>query len=172
MSSVNLRQLVEEVCQIVSLKKHSPQIVVSVNIQADIYIQCDRENLLQVFLNCLLNAFDAIESKDVDFERQVSISAEKIVESGGGQADILISIEDTGTGIEEKDLEVIFEPFFTKKDPGKGTGLGLFVSHSIIDSHGGKIWMESTFGQGSTIYIRLPQSTSSSKKERNETSDH
>jgi signal transduction histidine kinase len=172
MSSVNLRQLVEEVCQIVSLKKHSPQIVVSVNIQADIYIQCDRENLLQVFLNCLLNAFDAIESKGVDFERQVSISAEKIFENEGGLVDILISIKDTGTGVEEKDLEVIFEPFFTKKDPGKGTGLGLFVSHSIIDSHGGKIWMESTFGQGSTIYIRLPQSTSSSKKERNETSDH
>ena len=67
-----------------------------------------------------------------------------------------IRMEDNGIGIEKKDLAVIFDPFFTTKAPGKGTGLGLFVSHSIIDAHGGKIWMESTFGKGSTVYIKLP----------------
>lgn len=172
MSPVNLKQLVEEICQIVSLKKYNPPILLSIEIPADIYIHCDRESLRQVFLNCLLNAFDAIESKGGDTERRVTITAEKVVESVGGVADMIMSIKDTGTGIKEKDLEVIFDPFFTTKDPGKGTGLGLFVSHSIIDAHGGKIWMESTFGQGSTIFMRLPQYCSLDQKERHETSDH
>ncbi len=158
MSSVNLSGLFEGICQIVTLKKYNPPIALLRDIPADIFIECDAGSLRQVFLNCLLNALDAIESKAGDIEGQVSITAGKISESESNQANVYIRIEDNGAGIEKKDLEVVFDPFFTTKDPGKGTGLGLFVSHSIIDAHGGKIWLESTFGQGSTVHIELPLS--------------
>jgi signal transduction histidine kinase len=156
MSVVNLAQLIDEVCEIVAFKKYNPPISLIKEISANIFIECDSDNLRQVILNCLLNALDALESKNGDFERQIIVKAEKVVEDESNQTNVHISIEDNGTGIEEKDLDVIFDPFFTTKDQGKGTGLGLFVSHSIIDAHGGKIWIESSFGKGSTVNIKLP----------------
>lgn len=156
MSIFNLDQLFEEICQIVSFKKFHPPISVLRCIPSDIFIEFDGESLRQVFLNCLLNALDAIESKTGEFERKVVITAEKIVESESLQTNVHIQMEDNGIGIEEKNLQVIFDPFFTTKDQGKGTGLGLFVSHSIIDAHGGRIWIESTVGKGSSVNIILP----------------
>ncbi len=155
-SRVQLDQLFAGICQIVPLKKYSPPISVLRDIPADICIECDGESLRQVFLNCLFNALDAIEAKTGDYDRQIIITAEKVVEAEGGQATIHIKMTDNGLGIKEKDLDAIFDPFFTTKAHGKGTGLGLFVSHSIIDAHGGKIWLESIFGQGSTVHIQLP----------------
>lgn len=172
MSLINLDQLFEGVCQIVALKKYNPPISLLRDIPADIFIECDGESLRQVFLNCLLNALDAIESKDGDFEGQITITVEKIVEDESNQANVHIKIKDNGIGIDEKDLEVIFDPFYTTKAPGEGTGLGLFVSHSIIDAHGGRMWINSTLGKGSTIYIDLLICTAVGKEERDETSDH
>jgi signal transduction histidine kinase len=117
---------------------------------------CDGVGIRQVFLNCLLNALDAIESKDDDFEMQISVTVEKIVKDESSQEHVCIRIKDNGKGIEKEDLDAIFDPFFTTKAPGKGTGLGLFVSHSIVDAHGGKTWINSTPGKGSTVYIQLP----------------
>jgi len=171
-SIVNLADLLEGVCQIVSVKRYDPAISLSQNIPSDIFIECDAESLRQVFLNCLLNALDAIEAKAGDFERQITITAEKIVENDTRKASALIRIRDTGTGVEDKNIEVIFDPFFTTKDTGKGTGLGLFVSHSIIDAHGGKIWIESIFGEGSTVMIQLPLNTAADPGEFDESSDH
>lgn len=171
-STVNLNQLFEGVCQIITFKKYNPPIALLVDIPTDIFIECDGECLRQVFLNCFLNALDAIESKEGDFERQITITVEKIVEDESNQANVYIRIKDNGIGIEKKDLEVIFDPFFTTKSSGKGTGLGLFVSHSIIDAHGGRMWINSTLGKGSTVYIDLPICTAGDKGERDETSDH
>jgi signal transduction histidine kinase len=159
MSITNLRQLIEGVCEMVVFKKKNHLISLIKDIPADIFIECDGESLRQVFLNCLLNALDGLESKIGDFEQQIIIKAERGVEGEAHQTDVHISMKDNGIGIEDKNLEAIFDPFFTTKDQGKGTGLGLFVSHSIIDAHGGKIWIESTFGKGSTVNIKLPISS-------------
>ncbi|BHH82939.1 sensor histidine kinase [Desulforhopalus sp. 52FAK] len=172
MSLVNLDVLCENICQIVALKRYDPPISLKKDIPVSLYVMCDDESLRQVFLNCLLNAFDAIEAKGGDFERQVMFTAEKIAETDGGQFSVRIRIEDNGTGIAEKDLEVIFDPFFTTKDPGKGTGLGLFVSQSIIDAHGGKIWVETYLGSGSTVHVELPAYIFEGQEERDETADH
>jgi len=67
-----------------------------------------------------------------------------------------VDVSDTGRGIEPQMLNQIFEPFFTTKDPGQGTGLGLSVSHNIIEKHGGKITVTSTVGKGTTFTIFLP----------------
>jgi len=95
-----------------------------------------------------------------------------IVKCEGGQVNVHISMEDNGIGIKDRDIKAIFDPFFTTKNPGKGTGLGLFVSHSIIDAHGGKIWIDSTWGKGSTVHIYLPLYTKAVRGERDEASDY
>ena len=69
---------------------------------------------------------------------------------------VFVSITDRGTGISEEDARRIFEPFYTTKDVGKGTGLGLFVSRSILNTYGGEIEFESEVGRGSTFTVRLP----------------
>ena len=67
-----------------------------------------------------------------------------------------ISIVDTGCGILEKNLHRIFDPFFTSKEVGRGTGLGLSVSHGIVRAHGGAIEVDSKVGEGSTFRVTLP----------------
>jgi signal transduction histidine kinase len=69
---------------------------------------------------------------------------------------LLITIEDTGCGIPEKDLSCIFEPFFTTKAPNEGTGLGLFLCYQIMERHHGKISVESTVGKGTRFTLQLP----------------
>ncbi|MGC9044254.1 MAG: sensor histidine kinase, partial [Myxococcota bacterium] len=70
--------------------------------------------------------------------------------------DIYISFSDTGCGIPAENINRIFEPFFTTKEVGKGTGLGLSVALGIIESHGGKIEVESEEGKGSQFCIKIP----------------
>ncbi len=72
------------------------------------------------------------------------------------QNNIVIEVEDTGTGIDEQHLSQIFTPFYTTKAIGEGTGLGLSISHKIIEQHGGEIKVISTVGKGSCFSVYLP----------------
>lgn len=99
----------------------------------------------QVFVNLMCNAVQSMGGKGQLF---VTLRYE-----GGA---VLVSIRDTGVGIKQNDLKQLFTPFFTTKDPGKGTGLGLHIVHKIITSHGGSISVESEEGQGATFIVRLP----------------
>lgn len=107
----------------------------------------DEDQLAQVFLNLLNNARDAMVGKKGDWIRiKTRLEGETI----------LIEFSDNGTGIPRDIVAKIFDPFFTTKDPGKGTGLGLSLVHSIIESHGGSISVESAPGAGTTFIIRFP----------------
>jgi len=105
--------------------------------------------LQQVFMNMIVNAADAMEG-----EGTLTISTRSAMDKGRMFAEIEFS--DTGSGISEKDLPKIFEPFFTTKPVGKGTGLGLAVSHGIIEDHGGAIRVKSEAGKGTSFFISLP----------------
>lgn len=107
----------------------------------------DRKLLIQVFLNLLLNAIDAMPSGGV-----LTIKVEEEKKTGF----ISIHISDTGVGIPSHILGSIFTPFFTTKPTGKGTGLGLAVSKGIIEKHGGSIEVESAVGEGTTFTVHLP----------------
>jgi signal transduction histidine kinase len=72
---------------------------------------------------------------------------------------LIIKVQDTGTGISTKVISKIFDPFFTTKDVNKGTGLGLTISYSIIQKHGGRLTVESEQGKGSVFTIHLPLKT-------------
>jgi two-component system NtrC family sensor kinase len=105
------------------------------------------ENHLQsVWLNLLLNAFDAMDKDPAE----VKVTTRKAGDS------IFVTVTDNGKGIPADRLTRIFEPFYTTKAPGRGTGLGLSVSHRIVKQHGGHIRVESKVGIGSEFTVILP----------------
>ena len=108
-------------------------------------ISCYPQQLNQVFMNILVNAAQAIEKQG-----EIKIVTRALDEYAE------IKISDTGAGIPEENLSKIFDPFFTSKEVGKGTGLGLNVAYNIIKKHEGTIDVESTVGEGTTFTIRIP----------------
>ena len=103
--------------------------------------------LHQVFLNLLANSIQAIEHKG-----HIVVTTENM------DQDLVVTIEDDGTGMSESTLPQIFDPFFTTKEPGKGTGLGLPISKKIVCEHGGEVNVHSSEGKGSIFTVRLPMS--------------
>ena len=104
------------------------------------------QDLKSVILNLVVNSLD---SMDDDGQLTIALS------TGGGYAEMMFT--DTGCGMSAEVLQNIFEPFFTKSRTGKGTGLGLFISHQIVDQHGGTITANSAGpGTGSTFTVRIP----------------
>ena len=117
-----------------------------------LYLKGDMEKIRQVFINLFNNAFDAIGS-----------NGEIFVDTGEAEpgSQMKISVTDTGCGIDKKNLQKIFDPFYTTKGPGKGTGLGLSVTFGIIKEHKGKIEAYSppsdkSLSQGTEFVVRLP----------------
>jgi two-component system NtrC family sensor kinase len=112
-------------------------------------VRADAPQLQQVFLNMIVNAADACEGKG-----GITITTKNIKENSNELVEV--EFRDTGHGIKDEALEKIFEPFFTTKPVGKGTGLGLAVTHGIIQEHGGKITIDTKVGEGTSFFIRLP----------------
>lgn len=107
-------------------------------------IRARSHRLQQVFLNLLINALDALRA----FERAGKrVDVRTRLEVEGGQRFVVVSIEDNGPGVQEYARERIFQPFFTTKKVGEGTGLGLAVSAGIVRDHGGRIVLRSEVGQ-------------------------
>jgi signal transduction histidine kinase len=115
----------------------------------DIFIEADKGRITQVISNLVSNA--------VKFTKvgTVTVAAEKVEENDRQQ--VIISIKDTGTGIDPEMLPKLFTKFATKSDKGTGIGLGLFISKSIVEAHGGRIWAENNKdGKGATFAFSIP----------------
>jgi len=125
-------------------------------------IHADRQQVRQVFLNLLTNAADAMPNSGKLIIRAATDHAE------GGIAGVRIEFADSGSGIHPKDLERIWEPFFTTKPEGKGTGLGLAICRRMVEEHRGTISIDSVLGSGTTVSIFLPSANRSGEKSRNE----
>ncbi len=110
-------------------------------------INCNINQMKQVFMNILNNAAQAIDEEGDIQIRTTFLSEEKMVR---------VEISDNGMGIEKDNIEKIFDPFYTTKSVGEGTGLGLSISYGIVKSHGGQITVESEVGKGTSFYIDLP----------------
>lgn len=108
-------------------------------------LHCNAAQLGQVLLGMLLNAVQAMDAPG-----EVRFITDTVAEG------IRIRIRDTGRGIPPEHLARLFEPFFTTRDVGQGTGLGLTVARDIVQAHGGSISVDSTLGQGTTFTILLP----------------
>jgi PAS domain S-box-containing protein len=109
------------------------------------YILADRVQLQQVFMNLMLNAIDAMKE----------MGGELTIRSGlNPEGQLLISISDTGVGLPAENSERIFDAFHTTKP--QGTGMGLAITRSILESHGGRIWATRNQGAGATFHFTLP----------------
>ncbi len=112
----------------------------------------DRIQLQQVFMNLMLNGIDAM--KDLAAARELTIRSQRVED---GQ--LMISVSDTGIGLPAQQPEQIFSAFFTTK--AQGTGMGLPISRSIIESHGGRLWATSNSERGASFHFSLPHEVES-----------
>ena len=119
-------------------------------------LKCLPSQVSQVLVNLIVNAADAIQ----DQNKKIGRKRGSIVLSTGFDSDsIFFSVEDTGTGIDQENLQKIFLPFFTTKPVGKGTGQGLSITHSIIvENHGGRVDVKSDVGVGTSFTVHFPRS--------------
>jgi signal transduction histidine kinase len=112
-------------------------------LETDTFVLCRGSEICQVLLNLLNNAFDAVEGMPSAW---VKLEAEELP----GRAEI--SVSDNGPGVPEALRPRILDPFFTTKEPGKGLGLGLSISRSIVEAHGGKIWLDEKSSQTRFVF--------------------
>jgi two-component system, LuxR family, sensor kinase FixL len=136
----------------VSALLHSDAILQGVRILLEVkpglLVRGDKVQLQQVVLNLLLNAFDAMKDCPAN-EREVKVRAET-TESGL----LRLAVRDRGAGLNGDHLDKVFQPFYTTKRDG--LGMGLSISRSIIDAHGGRLWAENNPDRGATFYCTLP----------------
>ena len=124
-------------------------------------VEADPDQIGQVILNLAINALHAIGNEGA---LHIGTSVAAVLDGSGGAATDMVelSVADSGHGIAPEDLDKIFNPFFTTKEVGKGTGLGLTVVHGIVQEHGGQIKVESETQKGTTFRILLPIAASRS----------
>jgi len=144
---VDVNEIIEEM--IVLLRSEATRYSISVRTElAELpQVMGDRVQLQQVLMNLMTNSIDAM--KEADGTRELTIRSQK---SEDGQ--LLISVSDTGVGVPPQQVDHIFNAFFTTKS--HGTGMGLRISRSIVDSHGGRLWAGHNSPRGATFYLTLP----------------
>jgi two-component system, NtrC family, sensor kinase len=147
----SLHPLLFAVVDMVQVQKAFKAITVTVCAAAAAdMVHADPDQLRQVLLNCLLNSADAINSTGRP-DGTITMTTDR------PEPNLLrLRIADNGSGITEEELASVFDPFYTTKEPGQGTGLGLSVSRSIIEAAGGVMNIASRAGQGTEVAICLP----------------
>ncbi len=153
MKTVNIHDEIENTLLIL---QHRSKTVPGLHIRRDYdkfpYVECYSGELNQVFMNILTNSIDALEG-DPPEHPQITIQTRHILSKDA----VVICIKDNGPGIPENIQNKIFNPFFTTKEVGKGTGLGMSISHQIItERHQGTLNCHSTLGKGAEFIIEIP----------------
>ncbi len=109
-------------------------------------IMGDRVQLQQVLMNLIVNSIDAM--KEADGARELAVKSQRT------EQEVLVSVSDTGVGLPPQQAEEIFNAFFTTKP--HGTGMGLRISRSIVESHGGRLWAADNSPRGASFHFALP----------------
>ena len=144
---VDVNRVIRQVVELLEYRLKQKHIEVQLQLARHLPpVRGDYSLLQEVIMNLLLNSFDAVE----DGGRVRVHTKQKDTHF------VLVSVEDNGEGISADDLPKIFDPFYTTKDPGEGTGLGLSVALEIVEAHGGKIEVQSQPGVGTEFTITLP----------------
>jgi len=151
---LDLAQVVDDVLPLVEHKGRGRDISIVIDEEPNLpNALADRNHLVQVLVNLLENAFDAIPGARGEIRVRSRRASPRTAD---GLGTVAIDVMDTGVGIKDLDRRKLFEPFFTTKSPGKGTGLGLSICHSIVARMGGRIEVASAPGKGSTFTVVLP----------------
>lgn len=145
---VNINTTLNETVDFLENESRYRNIDIQVDPQSDLpEITSDSSQLQQVFLNIINNAIDAIDKNG-----EIHIKTSYLTKN----KEVKIAIADNGPGISKENITKIFDPFYTTKEVGKGTGLGLSIVYSIIEKLGGRIFVASEIGEGTTFTIYLP----------------
>jgi PAS domain S-box-containing protein len=145
---VNLNEIIREMIALLESETTRHNILVRSELAAILpRIAGDRVQLQQVLMNLVMNSIDAM--RDVDGARELTITSQ-LDENGH----VLISVSDTGVGLPREQTDKIFDAFFTTK--AHGTGMGLRIGQSIIESHGGRLWAADNSPHGATFHFTLP----------------
>ena len=145
---VQFKNLVEKAINLI-IGQLPSEISVNMEVPEDIEVNLDPKRIRQVIINLILNGMQAMTEGGV-----LTIKAWEGIENN--EKMFYFQVQDTGHGISKQNFDKIFDPFFTTKDVGRGSGLGLSISHSIIEQHGGRIEVESVLEKGSKFTISLP----------------
>lgn len=147
----DINSLIENTLSLINFDKRAQSVTIENSPGSNLpMLWLNPQHIEQVFINIFINALDAMNAKEGEHEHKLKIvtqSQDEMVE---------IRVSDTGVGMRSDVCKRAFESFFTTKEIGKGTGLGLFISYNLVTEVDGTIVLESELGQGTTVIIRLP----------------
>jgi signal transduction histidine kinase len=148
-SEVNVNKILDDTLQLLEPQLRKSRVQIVKNYETDLpAIYGNAGKLQQVFTNLILNARDAMfEGGTITLTTKTGDTDEEAV---------AVDVADTGVGIEPENLNKIYDPFFTTKGVGSGTGLGLAVTYGIVQEHSGTIEATSEVGAGTTFYLEFP----------------
>jgi PAS domain S-box-containing protein len=145
--SVDLNDIIREMMNLMGGEAARYSISVRTELAAGLpQVMGDRVQLLQVLMNLIINSIEAM--KDLDGTRALTIQSQR------GEGQVLISVSDTGVGLPPQQADKIFNSFFTTKP--QGTGMGLRISRTIVESHGGRLWASDNSPRGASFSFTLP----------------
>lgn len=153
--AVKMKKFIQRIVDLETGGMKEKDITLTVNCEEDLVFMTNQESLKHILINLIQNAVDAITVTP----GRVIITAE-LTDTGR----LELKVKDNGCGIKKEDMASLFNPFFTTKEPGKGTGLGLYIVYSEIENIGGTIEVESEEGRGACFTIRLPEIENEVKK--------
>ena len=146
---VEVNRVIEETAALANGQASRNDVAVVAELAPDLpAVMCDSIQLQQVILNLLMNGIEAMSG--VTGRVRTLVVRSRML----GSNQVQVSVEDSGVGVSPEVMGRLFEPFFTTR--AKGMGMGLSISRSIIEAHGGKLWVESDGSQGSTFHFTLP----------------
>jgi len=152
---LNLRDVITDVCALARYESASRRVTIRTELPEELpLVSGDRVQLQQVLLNLIVNGMDAMDT--VEESRRVLIICGRR-EIRDGIPEVWLSMHDTGTGFKPETMQRLFEAFYTTK--AHGMGMGLAISRSIIEAHGGRLWAEPNQGPGATFSFSLPAAT-------------
>jgi signal transduction histidine kinase len=139
---VEVKTSLEDIYGLIEYKMKETNITYTERVENGLSVVIDPHDLHQVMINLIINAVQSMKNGGV-----LGIQAYR------NNSEVTLKVSDTGEGIDEKNLQKIFDPFYTTKQPGEGTGLGLWLTYEIVNNYHGEISVQSTRGKGTTFTV-------------------
>jgi C4-dicarboxylate-specific signal transduction histidine kinase len=149
-TTVDLAATLGDATRLVARSLGLPDTMIAVDVPQGLYVQARTGEIQQIFVNLVKNAVDAVQERHGDGHGHVRVAGER------GHGEVILRVSDDGPGIPEEARRNLFDPFYTTKAPGKGTGLGLNIVYRLVTRYRGTIAVDGQVGEGATFTVRFP----------------